>query len=384
MEGKPGVEESTKKSKSLINWKLYFAYILTLICLGDTIVNIIGHKHTDYVYPLILTILCYFLYLILAFGKSEIYLMVKDVKSEEDIIQEIIHLYKTMPYVKVKAEAYHYHRYYRNGRRRGREKVTTYKEKGYLPIYSSLDLSGPFKISYSETKGYIRLNLNRRIIFADEISVADFIALKEKVIDSVKGKDDYYTHKVKKDIEDAFDHRLIKTTGGCSCFLNTFFYSIFYILLLPFVFDIILLCSTSSQSYTLTKIFSTRYDLSQSQYFQDQKYQNLTPSITIGEQSQPLEKKQSIHLSTEPRGYDLPTEEELIAAHQFSKYVPVFEVGENGTFNVYVDEGLDQPFSSEDINNSQPQADQVMQENKENKDTLETKLIPEEQNQFKA
>ena len=194
-------------------------------------------------------------------------------------------------------------------------------ESSNLGIYSSRDISGPLNF-YPNNHSYAFVSIKTEINFADTISYSDYIDERAKM--------KYYDAKMPNYVYEFSEERtidgitrkayLVNLYGNKNFFFSKAVYIIFSILTLGQIYKLIFRCMTKYMVYTVRKIISTRYNLSQ-----DEKYDPFEPKIIFPKEVCSYDKRETSYFNKEMNVVP-PTQEELTKSLKYKDYIPQFDI----------------------------------------------------------
>ena len=160
---------------------------------------------------------------------------------------------------------------------------TTSTETYNLPYYSARDVSGLFHLNCKkdnvQKKCYIKLELNEEIDFADTISYSDYENEKNNFNGRNKPKDELYSFTETRSIPGLVKHNLINIGDSDPCIVNHCVFLLSILLTLAEFYKSYVNSLCIKQKYTIRKIISTRYDLSQPIW--EEKYNKFNPLLDL-------------------------------------------------------------------------------------------------------
>ena len=232
-------------------------------------------------------IIFYLIYLILEFCSSTCRFLFN---KHENLYSKLRKIFSSLPEITFKCECYHYEtRTYTvrdsNGSHEETEtvKVVTHEEKYSLPFYSFQDVSGLFILSQELEKIknaiFIKLEFDKEINFADNISYYDYIREKHSFYERNVHKDTYMDMWEKREIKGYQKYNFVRIGEKRKCTVGRFIYIISVLLTLAQFYKYYVNCFSIYKYYKIRKIISTRYDL------QDIKFRDtlfpLIPKVNI-------------------------------------------------------------------------------------------------------
>ncbi len=128
-------------------------------------------------------------------------------------------------------------------------------------------------------------------------------------------------------------------------------------------------CICSKQFFIIRKIISSRNNV-----LENNKYSQFTPGFSISDNNV-VEIKNDISGVNKDMNLSLPTEEELINANNYRKYIPEYKFNENGEVININNNSVDNILNIKEENNNKP----IIEKN-QNKDNFVTMNILNQDN----
>ena len=273
----------------------------------------------QFLLTLIFEILLYICYIICQFFSPTFsYLLHK--KSDVKLFDKMKQLFNSPPKIEFVCINYHYET----------RTVTTYDSKGnastrtetvmvitrqtskIFNYYSSRDVSGLFRLNYDKStvrdKYYVKLELIKNIDFADPVSYSDFEKEKDEFYRSNLGFDTYTSISVEYYIDGFTEYNLINITENNPCGMSLFWYIFFVIIGVVQIYKSYVNSRCVYKSFTIRKIVSTRYSLTDEE--SEKKYRNVNPVISYEGEKIKFPSNEIGYISSDFQ-VQLPTEEEI-------------------------------------------------------------------------
>lgn len=268
---------------------------------------------------LIFEIMFYICYIIFQFFSPTFsYLLHK--KSDVKLYDKMKQLFNSPPKITFVCINYHYET----------RTVTTYDSKGnastrtetvmvvtrqtskIFNYYSSRDVSGLFRLNYDKStvrdKYYVKLELIKNIDFADPVSYSDFEKEKDEFYRSNLGFDTYTSISVEYHIDGFNEYNLINITENNPCGMSIFWYIFFVLLGVVQIYKSYVNSRCVYKSFTIRKIVSTRYSLTDEE--SEKKYSNVNPVISYEGEKINFPSNEIGYISSDFQ-LQIPTEEEI-------------------------------------------------------------------------
>lgn len=318
----------------IITWAEVVCLIVFLVKMGDTSDSKTSNSDSETIIVIVLAGITYLAYIITMFCSPTCkYLAHK--KDGEKMYDKMKVLFKTAPVITFSAQCYHYETRYDAYRdnlghiktREIKEKVPTHFETMNLPYYSAKDVSGLFLLDIDKAaqakKAYIKLNLKKEINFADAISYMDYTIQKEAFWRRNRYRDVHMDFTESRNIPGIVEYNLIQISDYSPPCVNLCIYILLTFLTFaqPYKSYVDSLCVP--QKYKIRKIVSTRYNLLEPQYVQ--QYQSITPALNINDQMYSYDASDTGYCYSSAN-INVPTEEELQKAQQYSSQVPNYGI----------------------------------------------------------
>ena len=257
----------------------------------------------------------------LFFSKTKI--LLKNTNDNNSINNVMDTLFHEKPVIKIICSCYHF-----------KTKVTpdsievskieTFNETKELNVFSYIDISGIFRLKETN-KSLIELQLEQEIEFNDEITIYDIQKIKNELY--LKNKnEDYCIHVyLDKEIPSMKYFYLIKLSKDKNyCLLKKWIYILCVFLMIDLFYRIYLDYISSKQKFKIRKIVSSRYNV-----YENNKYSQFIPGYFI-QDSQFVASRENIGGVGDKKDLLLPTEEELKNAQIYNKFIPEYNLNENG------------------------------------------------------
>ena len=236
------------------------------------IFTIIIDKLYNHVSEYLLYIICfsYFIYIILELCSSTYKFLID---KKENLYTRLKKIYSSLPKILFKCECYHYETTHytvtdskgRTHKRTHTEKVVTHRETYSFPYYSFQDVSGLFILNQNvkEMKNavFIKLELDKEINFADNISYYDYLMQKQHFYTTNKNRDSHMDWCEIREIPDFKKYNFIKIRDKNICTIGLFIYLLSVFLTLGQFYKYYVNCYSVYKNYKIRKIISTRNDL---------------------------------------------------------------------------------------------------------------------------
>ena len=300
----------------------------TKICHEKNLKNELSKK---YIY---IGIPFYVIYLVLEFTSPTYKFLFR--KNNKQTLYEVLgSLFQARPYIYVSCSCYHFEtETYTTTDSEGNSQtetrtitVTTYSETQPINYYSYRDISGLFILNVNEKKigkkAYIKLEIKEEINYADSISYNDMMLVKEDMTRRNEKRDDYFSiNEIRKiiGIQHHYFIRLFDKEPKC---FNHYWFILFTFLTMGQFYKRYVSSLSVYQNFTIRKVMSTRYDLSDEE--SNIKYEKFNPQMNIMTQnlSFPLNKYTDVSIINKKA---LPTEEEIMEAKKYENMSPKYEI----------------------------------------------------------
>ena len=300
------------KAKSSNFCNIFFCWLFTfgtwtfLIIILYRVTHPQYEKHTIYI---IIGIIIYFIYFIFEIYSTTLTKIISI--SNNDIYDKIKNIIQGKPIISLNCIYYH---------KEAKRDVVTFKDSCKFSYYSSRDCSGHLILkTFSRTIKYkllLKLNINKKIFFADNDTISDYSNEMNNLIRKNKYKDALFKSKVIVDFEGDDIYNIIKLRNKTSYFINVCLYIIFTFLTLIEFYKLFVKIVTLTEELTIVKFISTRNDLSNIQ-----RYSPFNPELFL-----PCENK---HIYYEPSIYNY----RKIELHQVSEIQLVINNVEHNEIN---------------------------------------------------
>ena len=219
-------------------------------------------------YQLYIFFFSYFIYIIIELCSSTCrFLFVK----KENLYTRLKKMYSSLPKILFKCECYHYETTHytvtdskgRTHKRTHTEKVVTHRETYSFPYYSFQDVSGLFILNQEKMKNavFIKLELDKEINFADNISYYDYLMQKQSFYTTNKNRDSFMDMWEIREIPDFKKYNFIKIRDKNICTIGLFIYLLSVFLTFAQFYKYYVNCYSVYKNYKIRKIISTRNDL---------------------------------------------------------------------------------------------------------------------------
>lgn len=259
----------------------------------------------------ILSILSYIIYMVMALKDSTFHYL-NNLQKNESIHDFMEKYFYSKPQIKMTCTCYHYS--YR-GRNNTKHKEITHVDVQYFQFSSFTDNSGLFLVNNGNInkRNYLKLRIDIDVEFADEITKYDFKSFKENMIEVNKKRDSLMDYEEEITLSEGFDKYNLIRFGGNECLISVCAFIIFCIIPLIQFYKCYFSSRCQDQVFTIKKRISTRYNLNDQEYANN-NYQS-TPRIKIEDNE--------IFYNNAPKDfnqcYDLPSEDEIMRAKTFSE-----------------------------------------------------------------
>ena len=277
--------------------------------------------------------------------------------NENNSINEVMNkLFHEKPEVKINCNCYHYERVKTTTTDlQGRQitsyqliAVNTYNETRELDIFSYIDISGIFRLKQTK-KNLIELEMGKEINFNDEITLIDIQNIKNDLYLKNRNKDSCISITVDRIIPGMENYYLIKLNKDKKYFLlKKWIYILSVFLMIDQFYRLYLDCICSKQFFIIRKIISSRNNV-----LENNKYSQFTPGFSISDNNV-VEIKNDISGVNKDMNLSLPTEEELINANNYRKYIPEYKFNENGEVININNNSVDNILNIKEENNNKP------------------------------
>lgn len=240
---------------------------LTWISLISTIIIDKLYNHVSE-YLLYILFCSYIIYIILELCSSTCRFLID---KKENLYTRLKKIYSSLPKILFKCECYHYEiTHYTVTDSKGRtytrtrsKKVVTHRETYSFPYYSFQDVNGLFILNQEKMKNavFIKLELDKEINFADNISYYDYLMQKQQFYIRNKNRDTDLDMWEIREIQDFKKYNFIKIRDKNICTIGLFIYLLSVFLTLGQFYKYYVNCYSVSKNYKIRKIISTRNDL---------------------------------------------------------------------------------------------------------------------------
>ena len=309
---------------------LVFRFFLMLLIWATIALSIIVN------YTFLLTPIPLYIYFIICefYTHKDLF---KDQKSPQEI-KDIIGKYFTSP-----GSIQFIRRIYIESTRKDKEgNEETYDElddieSEDLQILSSRDVSGVLNFN-AGGYSYVSLHIDTEVQFADTISYKDFLEQEKKFKKETKEIHFRPRESVKVYVErgvSGFGSKndylvnIYNRNNNQSCFLSRGTYIAFVLLALAPIYEIIILyCIFKNISFTIRKLVSTRYDLSN-----DTKYDLFNPKLVFPKSQFDFIKEDISHFDKKIKVLP-PTQEELANSMKYHDNIPDYRIYQGNNKNL--------------------------------------------------
>ena len=272
-------------------------------------------------------------------------------RSDVKLVDKMKQLFYSHPRIQFVCECYHYETKYittydskgNSSTTTERRRVVTRYDTRQFYFYSSRDVSGLFRLNYDESsvkdKFYVKLELSKRIDFADDITYSDYKKEKDDFFNLNKDYDDYINFFTEEEIDGFTSYNLINITENNPCGMSCFWFIFFTFLGIVQFYKSYIDSRCIHKSFTIKKLISTRYSLSTEEC--DIKYKNCDPVISFDEEKVQIPSNE-FRCTYNSFKKEIPTQEEIENAKQYSDKV----------FNIDIDNGDKLNIGHNDIGNN--------------------------------
>ena len=264
-------------------------------------------------------------------GKMRTLKLLNNMNENNNAINIIENLFKEKPEIEITCRCYHVEtRKITYTDMYGKKQTTytsdtyySYSESKKLNIFSYLDISGIFRLKQTNKK-YIMLQLGKEINFNDVLTLLDIENIKNDLYVRNRYKDEYITIQVNRNILSFKDFYLIKLTNSKNFLLHKWIYILCFILTIDKFYDLYIDCICAHQFFIIKKIVSARENV-----LQNPIYSKFISGYNINNQ-EVISQRESLGGIDENIEVKLPTEEEIEKSKAFNKYIPQYNINENG------------------------------------------------------
>jgi len=332
------------KCRHFFNWFTQLGVISTLIFL---IIALSTNNDDLFGGALGSFIFFYIIYIIMCFCSPSFRYLINKHKADS-IHKHMQNLYYTAPSLTFHVVCYHYEVHHYTERdskgnihhRTRTERVVTHSESENFRFCSWRDISGCFLLdsekflrNENREKVYIKLELDLDFQFADDITRYDYEMQKQNFKMRNIYRDVHMDFSENVDLTGFTQYNLVKINNQSPACMNCGLYLIFTFIIPVIEFYKIYVNSFCiSQDYTIKKVVSTRYNLYDNNFNNNNNvYQNEIPKIIIYGQETNYNEAPTDYTKV----YDLPTEEELTESKKYtsSKIGSKFNKNNVVTFN---------------------------------------------------
>ncbi|MCQ2818652.1 MAG: hypothetical protein MJ252_15405 [archaeon] len=247
-------------------------------------------------------------------------------RKARTVFLKIRQLIKAKPTITFTATCYHLDK---------EKKIISHYDKKVLPIYSSRDVSGLFKLDIPKEeisqKYYIKLDMKQCIDWADEISYLDYIKAKREFWENNRYRDIHMEFKEERNIPGFTDYELVLIRDKEPLSVKVPYFLLFTFLPCAQFYRKYVEKYYITKEYKLRKLISTRNDLKDDKF--NAKYANMNPAIDLGEETFTFQNiteskdEEAIEVKENKKEPTEPTKEELKEAEIYKEYIPEYEVG---------------------------------------------------------
>ena len=283
-------------------------------------------------YQLYILFFSYIIYIILELCSSTCRFLID---KKENLYTRLKKIYSSLPKILFKCECYHYvTTQYTVTDSKGRthtrthtEKVVTHRETYSFPYYSFQDVSGLFILNQNvkEMKNtvFIKLELDKEINFADNISYYDYLMQKQHFYTTNKNRDSYMDMWEIREIPDFKKYHFIKIRDKNICTIGLFIYLLSVFLTFAQFYKYYVNCYSAYKNYKIRKIISTRNDL---QYikFRDNLFP-LIPTIQFLDKKYDFKRNDTSFCFRQFKPAT-PNENEIHEADIYKNEVPLYQI----------------------------------------------------------
>ena len=271
----------------------------------------------------------YVIYIIFQFFSPTFsYLLHK--KTDSKLVDKLKKMFNSPPVIIFICENYHYEtRTYTTYDSKGNAttrtetvRVVTRVSSKPFNFYSSRDVSGLFRLNYDKSavkdKFYVKLELIKQYDFADSVSYSDYVKDKDDFYNSNLGFDTYTDIFVNFSVDGFTEFNLINMSDSDPCGISIFWYIFFTFAGLVQLYKVYINSRCIYKSFTIRKIISTRYSLTNEE--SDNKYRNVNPVISFEDENITFSSNEIGFISSDYI-QNLPTLEEIESANQYNNKV---------------------------------------------------------------
>ena len=198
-----------------------------------------------------------------------------------------------------------------------------------IPYYCCRDVSGLFVLNTDKAhlakKTFIALDLKIEINFADALSYSDYISEKNSFKMRNEHSDTYFIMKEKKNIGDIKHHYLFNIRGKTPSCVSRFWFFLFTLLGLAEFYKLYFNSLCIYQYYTIRKLISSRYDLSNDE--NNAKYDRFNPQLNLINEQIIYEPNSYFFIKTDFNPKQ-PNELEIQNSKQYEHLIPKYEIYE--------------------------------------------------------
>ena len=334
-------QENKNHNDEVLNFFCWFFSIVVWALIGLIVYYNLYEENEIRLKKCVISLIFYYLvYLILQYYSPTFKFLInkEEEKTFNEKMGEIFHM---KPEVLLKIYEYHYDaKYYayidEDGYRvsgQGITKINTGDYSNSMNYKSFRDVSGLLVLNCGKSKNirkaYVQLEIKLEINFADTISYADYEKEKSDFYSRNKHSDKYTQLNEEITVKGLKRHYLLKIIDKEPCTINIYFFIFFTIITLAQFYKIYLGTFCIHKKFTIRKIISTRYDLSDPEY--GQNYEPMNPQISINNLKFGYEPNKYIYTNSFYNP-EIPSQYELKNAKKFENKIPNYQIykGING------------------------------------------------------
>ena len=199
-------------------------------------------------------------------------------------------------------------------------KSVTYIEEKHFHYYSYRDVSGLLNLNEIANNKAIRVEIDYQFECADLISYSDYLNVKMEMYLRNINNDKKISYVDVKLIRDINKKLMILNCGQSdSIFFKKFTYYIFVMLGLAFIYNIIFFCCNKKHNIKIKKIYSTRFDIGNSD--NDSNSKKSIPCVIVDDKRKIMFNLQEISGVFPKYKKEEPSEEELNRAQQYENEI---------------------------------------------------------------
>jgi len=249
-------------------------------------------------------------------------------KHKSDTIHDYMKtIFSNPPKITWNIECYHYE--YRTHHHRKSDgtietrhethKIVTHRESEDFLYYSWRDISGLFlldshKVFRAPNKVYIKLELEKDIQLADDITRLDYQKQKDNFYYRNRWRDTHVDLSEVRHIHGFNQFNMVRISNYHPRCINKWMY-LFFVFVIPLaeLYKMYVDQFCVEQDYTIKKVLSSRFNLNQPQYAEP--YQNFVPALVIFDQPKQVYSQQTELIHDTP---NIPSLDELEEAKNFT------------------------------------------------------------------